>query len=448
MSQYVDRPRYLCALGGAVGTLNALPGTIPILHAAGGCGGNISNALNGAGGYLGSSYCGGQALPSTNVYEQHIVFGGEDRLAEQIENTMKIVDGKLYFVVTGCMVDMIGDDTKTVAGGFARREKNKTVLAAETGGFKGNSYKGYDIVLETLFREYVKVTPQRTRNLVNLWGVVPVQDVFWKGNLRVLKAVLEKLGLRVNTFFGDGETLDTLKNAGKASLNIVVSEVFGLEAAHAFEDVHGTPFLSTPFPVGVRGTGRFLQSVAAALGIDGAFAQRVIEEEEAYFYSYYERIADICNDIDLQRYAIVVGDSNYARALTEFLADDLGWLPELVVITDFLDEGQKQRVASGFSGYVSGVTPKVVFDTDTSSVRRHLNGHLPPNRGQRYYDSFSPAFVLGSAFDRELADDLKAAHLSVTFPISNRVVLDRAYAGYRGALCLTEDILGVLVNAR
>jgi len=61
MSKFIDRPRYLCALGGAIGTLGALNGVIPILHAAAGCGGNIANALNGGAGYLGSGYCAGQA---------------------------------------------------------------------------------------------------------------------------------------------------------------------------------------------------------------------------------------------------------------------------------------------------------------------------------------------------------------------------------------------------
>ncbi|MDR3294909.1 MAG: hypothetical protein LBT26_03620 [Clostridiales Family XIII bacterium] len=452
MSNYVEQPRYLCALGGAVGTLNALPKTIPILHAAGGCGGNISNALNAGAGYLGSSYCGGQSLPSTNVYEPHIVFGGETRLAEQIENTLKLVNGDLYFVITGCMVDMIGDDTASVVKSFSGKSqgktKGKTVLSAETGGFKGNSFKGYDIVLETLFRDYVKVAAQKTPNLVNLWGIVPVQDVFWKGDLRVVKALLEKLGLKVNTFFGDGETLENLKHAGKAALNIVVSDVYGITPAKAFEEVHGIPYLSVPLPMGVQGSRLFLKAVAGALGIEDAFVQRAIRDEEAYFYSYYERLADAYNDLDLQRYAVIVGDSNYTQALARFLADDLGWLPELVVVTDFLDDPEKEKVRARFSGYVSGLTPKIVFDTNTTSVRRHLNDHWPKNRGQRYYDNFTPAFVLGSAFDRELAEDLNSPHLSVTFPISNRVVLDRAYAGYKGALSLTEDILGALVSAR
>ncbi len=85
MSGFIDRPKYSCALGGAISTLNALPGVAPILHAAPGCGLNLSYAINGGSGYVGSGYCGGACLPSTNVCEKEIVFGGEDRLIDLIE---------------------------------------------------------------------------------------------------------------------------------------------------------------------------------------------------------------------------------------------------------------------------------------------------------------------------------------------------------------------------
>ncbi len=446
MSNFVDRPRYLCALGGAVGTLKVLPRTIPIIHAAAGCGGNIANALNGSAGYLGSGYCAGQALPSTNIYEKDIVFGGEERLEEQISNTLRLIDGDLFFVVTGCMVEMIGDDTLSVSRRF--RNQGYPVLAAETAGFKGNSYRGYDIVLETLFREYVDVSSVKDPKTVNLWGVVPVQDVFWMGNLNVLKSLLGQLGYRVNTFFGEGETLDNLKGAGSASLNIVVSDTFGIQAAKVFEEVHGVPYITVPLPIGSAGTERFLRTVAAALQVDEAIVGQVIAGEKARYYAYLERLSDVYNDLDLQRYCVIVGDSNYAQALTGFVADDLGWLPELVVITDILTDEEQKLVAGRFGGFASGIAPRVVFDTDAGNMSRHFNDLWPRNRSQRYYDAFSPAFVIGSAFDRDFAEKLGAPHLSVSYPVSNRVVLDRAYAGYAGALRLTEDILSVLVGNR
>jgi nitrogenase molybdenum-iron protein beta chain len=446
LSGFVERPKYVCSLGGAVGTISALPRTVPILHAATGCGGNIATSLNQAAGYRGSGYCNGQALPSTNTSEREIVFGGEARLNEQIENTIKLVEGDLYFVITGCMVEMIGDNIFDCIKNHNTKEIK--VIGAETGGFHGNYYKGYEIVLKTLFKDFVEPQAHKDPQLINLFGIVPLQDVFWQGNIAIIKEMLAKLGYRVNSFFGYGETLDNLRTAAAASMNIVVSDTFGVEAAQVFEEVHGVPYIKAPFPIGDHGSSLFLRTVGDALGIDRVFVEKVIKEEQAYYYGYLERIADVYSDLDLQRYAVIIGDSNYTQALTRFLADDLGWLPELVVVNDFLDENQKTLVETRFRDYESGINPQVIFDTNASNIRKHVTQHWGKSQGQRYFEGFNPGFVLGSAIDRDLAESLGVPQLSVTYPISNRVVMDRGYTGYTGALRLTEDILSILISGR
>ena len=446
MNSFIERPRYVCSLGGAVATINALPRAIPILHAAAGCGGNVAIAFNAPSGYLGSGYCGGMAVPSSNVFDKEIVFGGEERLTQQIEKTLELIDGDLFIVLSGCMVEIIGDNIKSVAGSF--RKNGFPVLAVETGGFKGNSYAGYDLVLKGLFRDYVakrRVTHDKT---VNLWGIVPAQDVFWKGNLKTLKGLLEKLGLHVNTFFGEGETLADLKEASSAALNVVVSEHYGIEAAQLFEELHGVPFVSVPFPLGNQATKRFLRTVGAALDIAPIYLERLITQEEKCYFDYLERVIDIYHDMDLQRYALVVGDANYAPAVSRFLSDDLGWLPELAIVTDMLSDEQKARLVAEFTGYQSELAPKVIFETDTSAILNHLRSHWPEQSGTDYHDAFSPGFIVGSSFEKDISEKLGFPLLTVSYPVTNRVVLDRSYAGYEGGLRLAEDILTILVSGR
>ena len=48
--------------------------------------------------------------------------------------------------------------------------------------------------------------------------------------------------------------------------------------------------------------------------------------------------------------------------------------------------------------------------------------------------------LLGSSWDREIARELGACHLSIAAPITDRLVLDRSYLGYRGGLALIEDL--------
>lgn len=135
-------------------------------------------------------------------------------------------------------------------------------------------------------------------------------------------------------------------------------------------------------------------------------------------------------------------------ALTRFLADDLGWLPELTVVTDFFDEEKATKINESLAKLSFGYKTKVVYETDASEIQYHLSRHWPQSKGEKFYDSFSPAFVIGSHLERQLAVNIGAGHLTVTYPVGNRVVLTRGYTGYLGGLNLIEDIFSVLVAQR
>ena len=177
-------------------------------------------------------------------------------------------------------------------------------------------------------------------------------------------------------------------------------------------------------------------------------AAAVIAEETGDFYHYFNRISDAYSDIDLQRYTVVVGDTAYAISLTDFVSKQLGWLPYLVVVTDQLSEEQKLEVLDRFTGVVESPATTVVFENDTSEVSKHFSERWPRPDGSRYYRPFSPAFVLGSRLDKDFADSIGAVHLSVAYPVSNKVVMNTGYAGYHGGLHLVEDIYSTILNAR
>ncbi|MCD8117199.1 MAG: hypothetical protein LUE21_08840 [Oscillospiraceae bacterium] len=367
-------------------------------------------------------------------------------LREQIASTLEVMDGDLYVVVTGCMVEMIGDDVQSVAQEF--QDEGQPVIAVNTPSFQGNSYYGYELLFSALAQEIVRKTETKNPKKVNVLGLVPGQDVFYKGNLREIKRLLTDIGLEVNTFVGEGETLDSFKNAGDAALNIVLSDVHGVKTAQVFQQVHGIPYITTGLPVGYFQTADLLYRVAEQTGIEKSAVDAVLERERGVYFDYFERVADIYNDIDMQRYAVIVADSNYAPALSRFVADELGWLPELTVITDFLEEHHKTALEKRFDGWESGLRPAVRFDTDASSVRQYLGELWPRDRNTRYYDALDPGFILGSVVERELSDEFNFPLLPVAFPVTNRVIFNRGYAGIRGGLTLTEDIFGVLVTAR
>src|SRR6266568_5928947 len=117
MAGAIEQIRNVCAMG-ALQSVVAIQRAIPILHAGPGCGQKLWSGLSNGNGFQGASYVGGHAVPCTNATEKEVVFGGEDKLRETIENTLKVMDGDLFVVLTGCTSDIVGDDVGEVVRGF------------------------------------------------------------------------------------------------------------------------------------------------------------------------------------------------------------------------------------------------------------------------------------------------------------------------------------------
>jgi nitrogenase molybdenum-iron protein beta chain len=385
--------------------------------------------------------------PTSNITENNIVFGGEDRLEEQIESTLRVMDGDLYFVITGCQTEIIGDNSAEVASRF--RDRPTPVIYASTPGFLGDGFRGYEAVLSSLARDFITPSTAKDKKTVNLLGLMPGQDVFYRGNLQNLVFLLNKLGIKANTFFGDGETVEKIKTYGQASYNLVFSPIHGQLASKAFEEALDIPSLTVDLPIGDTGTEAFLRQIAKTLRVPKAKLDEVIAEERAYYYSYFQRFLEIYGDLDYQRYAVVSSDINYAYPLIRFASEDLGWIPHLVVVNEEPeDEADSALYAKKFEELTASVRPKLVFEANTGQLLRHIKESWPYNHNDKYYNQLSPLFIIASSLDGSAAQKLGANFLPVSYPVTNRAVLTKGYTGYRGGLTLAEDIFSALVINR
>jgi len=445
MSQ-IERPRFSCVLGGALATLTSLPRVAPIVHASAGCGGNLFTAAYSGSGYLGVGYCGGQGLPSSNIGESDVVFGGTERLSEQIRTTLEVIDADLFVVTSSCMTDIIADDIGGAVQEF--KENQKPVIAIETGGFKGNSYHGYELVIEGLFKDYIKNVETKDKKLINIFGVIPAYDPFFRGDLEEIKSILERLGLKVNTFFTNDQTIENVKSAGEAALNISFSQIYGREVLESIEKTHKIPYMVADLPIGAIATREFLYELSKKIKINKKILEQVLTEKFSIYYKYIDRALDLYADSDFQQYAIVVANANGAIPYTKFLAEELGWIPKYVYITDDLKENQKQILVNHFNSLDIITKPELIFETDTSKIGERFLKSRPQFLSDRYVDQFSPAYILGSTLEKDFANSINAKLLSVSFPITNRLIIDRGYAGFRGGLHLFEDIINILVGGR
>jgi nitrogenase molybdenum-iron protein beta chain len=252
---YTERPRYFCSFGGALSTLEALPDTIPIMHAPAGCAASVAWGQSGGSALEVGGYCGGLSVPSSNVCDKDIIFGGADRLTEQIHKTFEIMEGRLFVVITSCVTEIIGDDVKAIVSEIRseidndQNPESPALIFANTGGFLGNSYKGYDIVMSAIVRQFIVKSKTKKRGKVNILGIVPFMDCFWQGYLEGIRKALELLGLEVNTYFTGKDSLETIRNSSEAELNIVVSDVYGIDIAKEYKKVHEIPYIVSSLPI-------------------------------------------------------------------------------------------------------------------------------------------------------------------------------------------------------
>jgi nitrogenase molybdenum-iron protein beta chain len=406
-----------------------------------GCGGNLSGAYAFGSGYWGSGRCSGGSAPTSGITETEIVFGGSDRLREEIESTLELIDGKLYVVATGCMTELIGDDTNGVVGHFA--QDGQPVTAISTPSFKGDSYAGYEIALDGIFNEYLRPAAKKNPRLVNIFGIIPAYDPFFRGDLEELARLIRAAGLEVNTFFTPDQSFLNVESAPSASLNIVFSRVWGTAFAQKFQKKHGAPYWVTDLPVGPEATDAFLLGLAEKTGITGKKIKSLIDRENDIYYGYFERTADVFCDSDFKFYSVAVTNANYAIPVAKYAHRELGWVVLDSYITDQLDDEQKDVIQDAYAQ--TGLPSELVFETDTSLIAQAITKRHPENQGQRYFDGCTPLFILGSSLEKSAALKRGANQLSISFPAFNRMIVDRGYAGYRGGLHLFEDIVGSLV---
>lgn len=424
MSQTVENPRGGCVLAGINNALLPLNRVCPIFHSGPGCCMQTSAAEQPNGGNRECSFVSSVAIPSTNMLERDVVFGAADKLRSTVAGALEVIDADAYFILTGCTAGIIGEDVLTVAEEF--REQGHEVYAIDTPGFAGDANLGYEVAWNTLIDQVVQPAESKDPRLVNLFGIVPFHDPFWSGNLEELTRVLERLGLKVNTFYTRHQGIDEVRGSSSAALNIIVNPWLFKGPARKFEEKFGVPsYRFAGLPVGATETSRFLREVAERLGLDHGLVERVIAEEEDYVYSY---LAQIIGVVSWKRFS-VVADANAAIGYTRYLANDYSFTPDLVIVTDpmFRDE-DKQRIERRLTDLEYARPPRVLFLSDQYQINQELRADT------------EATLLIGSSAEYEIGCEKDLQFFQAAFPLKDRLVINRGYAGYRGSLAFTEDV--------
>jgi nitrogenase molybdenum-iron protein beta chain len=408
-------------------TVQAIDRAIPVLHSGPGCAQKLSDS-NGSSGYFSPNI-----FPCTSINEKDVVFGGVKKLHSTIDNALKVIDADLYVVLTGCIPEIVGDDSGEVVSEFADAEK--PVVYAPTAGFKGNNYKGHEQVIEAIVDQYLKKSDEKEEGLVNVWVDVPYQDLYWNGNYNEIEKLLKEIGLKPNIIFGYKKGIENIKKIPKAQFNLLISPWVSLKNVKKMEKKFGTPYLHyKTLPVGAFETSKFLREVGEFAGLDKEKVEAVITEHENYYYYLIERFADLfLENRVINKQFTVVGDAQYVLGITKFLTNDLGLVPAKQFITDDTPKEHREAIAEEFKKLNYGIEAEVEFETDGYKIHQQIKEH----------DYHGYPLILGGYYERELTEELKGNFLNVSWPVRDKIVFDDFIAGYTGGIRLIEDIYTV-----
>lgn len=432
MAKILDQPRYKCALA-AMQTVQSIPGAIPVLHSGPGCAEKLNDNNGTSGRYSPNIF------PCTSISEKEVVFGGSEKLRTTIHNALRVIDADLFVVLSGCTGEIIGDDIQEVAEEF--EDEEKPVVWAKTPGFKGNNYVGHDWILKSIFEQLLRgdnYVPGTEKGLVNIFAGPPQQDPYWLGNLREIERLISAIGLKPNTIFGFGRSIENVKKVANAQFTILISPWVGLESAKYLEKKFNIPLLHYPvLPIGASETTKFLRAVQEFTGADKELTEKVIADNEAEFYYYIERFANTLLETRiLGKRFTVVSDSQYTMAVTKFLVNDMGLFPEKVFITDDAPESHREKIVNEISNLNYGIQAQVQFTTDGHDIHEQI----------KKTDFAGTPLIIGSNWEKKLALEIGGHYVNVSYPMLEKLVMNDHIAGYSGGLHLLEQIFSAAMS--
>jgi nitrogenase molybdenum-iron protein beta chain len=402
---------------------------VPIVHSTPGCAVQQHYAA-GAGGLANPSFSGFD-IPCSNVYEKQIIFGGASRLREQMKNAVKVFDGELYVVLSGCESEMVGDDVPAMTKELA--EQGVPVIHYEAAGFKGSLYHGYEGVTDAVFTGLLPDAHEKAgpdgQPLVNVLGVIPGADLYWQGNLREIQRVFHCVGLRPNTLLGYGQGVKNWKEARGAKLSVVFSK-WGLKAAETLKKHYCIPYIEVDGGfLGEKAGADFLRRLAGQVTIDERRLDGFIGREKGRFIYALNQIKEYYFDVLSGLKLVIVGDEGTVLRYCDFLTGFLDFSLAAAIVTDTAAPVAPLQAPPA----LSRLGGSLHFSSDTAEIAAIIAGA-------------NADLVLAGALERPIANKLALPLLTVSSPAEQPVILNRCDFGCNGALTLLEDLARAVKN--
>ncbi len=195
---------------------------------------------------------------STDMQEEQIIFGGEKKLKQAVQEAYDLFKPKAISIFSTCPVGLIGDDVHAVA----REMKEKlgiNVFAFSCEGYKGVSQSaGHHIANNGIFTHVVGLndTVQEGKFKINMLGEYNIG-----GDAFELERLLEDCGITLVASFSGNSSYDYFANSHTADLNLIMCHRSINYVAEMMETKFGIPWIKVNF-IGGEATAKSLRKIA------------------------------------------------------------------------------------------------------------------------------------------------------------------------------------------
>lgn len=231
----------------------------------------------------------------SGISEMEAIMGDDQKFIDDIIYTAKELNPKFIALAGTPIPTMIGTDFKAIAN-IIEKETNIPTFGFDTTGmhsYISGAYKSF----EALAKRFLKRNDNESRaekSRVNILGATPL-DFSINKSVESIVDLLKQNDFEVISTWAMGSSLDDIKNAGNADVNLVIS-YSGLGAAKYMYEKFNIPYVvGTPF--------------------GKEFAKKIVKDLKEVVITKENKISYINRKIDKNPEITVIGESIMSESL-------------------------------------------------------------------------------------------------------------------------------------
>jgi nitrogenase cofactor biosynthesis protein NifB len=265
-------PCKMCMPLGGVLALKGIENSMVILHGSQGCSTYIRR-------HMAAHYNEPVDIASSSLNEHGTVYGGADNLKKGIQNMYQMYSPKVIGVLTTCLAETIGEDTKRITTELKEEDStlsDLTIITSSTAGYAGSQYEGYFRTLKAIVEKLCKTMDKHSKINVILPPLSP-------GDVRNIKDILDNFEMDYILFPDISDTLDAPYKPGykripeggtklediismsgsRATIEMAVAVDDTISPGHYLKENFGVPLFRVPIPIGLQNCDIFYELLSA-----------------------------------------------------------------------------------------------------------------------------------------------------------------------------------------